>query len=207
MSAEPARPQWIEVFEYELVRVARLPVPNEIREPACMIGPKVWIRRRVRRWVPWLVPRQAPRGCCWHHRVDWRQAAAAAIRLLGEARAAGVADEDLDHFLITRLHGEGNLGDREQSAVLALAAPGAGIQLADSDNPWRYFEGQHRVAAQIDQGVRKTVVQRFEVLDPATGLPPAELESPTFLEFLLESLPGGPALKAVRARRRRMRRI
>ncbi|MBB3724570.1 hypothetical protein [Nonomuraea dietziae] len=36
---------------------------------------------------------------------------------------------------------------------------------------WRYYEGHHRVAAQLDQGVRQTVVQRWESFDPATGLP------------------------------------
>ncbi|WP_327581499.1 hypothetical protein OHA25_36710 [Nonomuraea sp. NBC_00507] len=33
---------------YEVVKVVRLPVPNEIREPDCMIGPKAWARRRIR---------------------------------------------------------------------------------------------------------------------------------------------------------------
>ncbi|MEV5576358.1 hypothetical protein AB0L06_40540 [Spirillospora sp. NPDC052269] len=31
--------------------------------------------------------------------------------------------------------------------------------------------GQHRAAAQIDQGVRYTITQRLELLDPATGQP------------------------------------
>lgn len=76
----PARSEWIKHWAYEVVKVARLPVPNEIRDPACMIGPKLWIRRRIRRLAPWLVPRQNPRGCCWHHQVNWRHAAAVAVR-------------------------------------------------------------------------------------------------------------------------------
>ncbi|WP_146104182.1 hypothetical protein [Nonomuraea solani] len=37
---------------HEVAKVVRLPVPNEIREPDCMIGPKVWVRRRIRRLPP-----------------------------------------------------------------------------------------------------------------------------------------------------------
>ncbi|RVX40908.1 hypothetical protein EDD27_3350 [Nonomuraea polychroma] len=78
---------------YEVVKVVRLPVPNEIREPDCMIGPKVWVRRRIRRLTPWLVPRQAPPARCWYHQVDWRQAAEAAMRLVRQAQAAGLPGE------------------------------------------------------------------------------------------------------------------
>jgi hypothetical protein len=38
----PERIEWIEHWVYEVVKVSRLPVPNEIRGPTCMIGPKVW---------------------------------------------------------------------------------------------------------------------------------------------------------------------
>ena len=78
--SEPIHPAYEPV--YEVVKVVRLPVPNEIRAPDCMIGPKVWLRRRIRRLASSLVPRQTPRTCCWHHQVDWHQAAAAAIRLV-----------------------------------------------------------------------------------------------------------------------------
>ncbi|MBE1582798.1 hypothetical protein ACFPOI_59785 [Nonomuraea angiospora] len=102
----------------------RLPVPNEIREPARMIAPKVWVRRRIRRLAPRLVPRQASRACCRHHQVDWRQAAEAAIRLVRRAQAAGLYGERISDYAIERLDEQG-LGDREQDTVLALARPRA----------------------------------------------------------------------------------
>ncbi|WP_171074738.1 hypothetical protein [Nonomuraea basaltis] len=46
---------------YQVVKVARLPVPNEIREPDCMIGPKVWAARRIRRLALWLLPAEPRR--------------------------------------------------------------------------------------------------------------------------------------------------
>lgn len=162
---------------YEVVKVVRLPVPNEIREPDCMIGPKVWVRRRIRRLAPWLVPRQAPRACCWHHQVDWRQAAEAAIRLVRQAQAAGLHGERISDYTIERLDEQG-LGDREQDAVLALAYTGGIEPNTEPNAEWRYFEGQHRVAAQLDQGVRQTVVQRWEPFDPATGLPIRQRSEP-----------------------------
>jgi hypothetical protein len=52
--SEPIHPAYEPV--YEVVKVVRLPVPNDIRDPACMIGPKVWLTRRIRRLASWLVP-------------------------------------------------------------------------------------------------------------------------------------------------------
>lgn len=71
------------------------------------------------------------------------------------------------------IHGEG-LDARTESAVHDLLYPGAGIELADPDATWRYQDGQHRVAAQLDQGIRQTIIQRVELLDPATGQPIAD---------------------------------
>jgi hypothetical protein len=53
-----------------------------------------------------------------------------------------------------------------------LVGTGAGIQPNnDPATPWRYIDGEHRVAAHFEQGVRRTVIQRFELLDLATGQP------------------------------------
>jgi hypothetical protein len=181
----PERTEWTPLWVYEVVKVARLPVPNEIRGPECMVGPKVWVLRRIRRYLPRLVRRQNPRGCCWHHQVDWRRAAAVVVRLVRQAQAAGLRGDDIDDFVMDRV-GDEVLGDREHSAIIALAGVGAGIQLADPDDSWRYFEGQHRVAAQLDQGVRETIVQRLELLDPATGLPAPDQLGPGFWEATLK---------------------
>lgn len=156
---------------YDVVNVSDLPVPNEIRGPACMTGPKVWLRRRSRKRIGWLAPRLGPRDCCWHHQVSWGDTAEVAVRLVRQAHAAGARDgTDIWDYVNGRLEGEG-LGHLEQDAIRTLVGPGEGIQLNDDTDPqWRYQDGQHRVAAHLDQGVRETVVQRVEELDLATGL-------------------------------------
>ncbi len=163
--------EWIEHWVYEVVKVAHLPVPNEIDGPHCMIGPTVRMRRRIRRCAPWLAPRQDSRDCCWHHHVDWRQAADVAVRLVRAAQAAGLHSEHIDDFVMNRVRDE-RLRDREETAIALLVCAGVGIQLNDDpDAPWHYIDGQHRVAAQLDQGVKETIVQRFQLLDPVTGKP------------------------------------
>lgn len=62
-------------------------------------------------------------------------------------------------------------GLEEEAVVVLLIGEAAGILLHDPGFPAPYTAGRHRVAAQLDQGVTETVVQRFEVLDPETGLP------------------------------------
>lgn len=148
----------------QVVDVARLALPTELGGPECMIGPWVWMRRRIRRLAPWLVPGQRPRGCCWHHQVDWGQAAGIAIRLVGQAQAAGIQQIELDDYFIDATHDE-NLDEQTQTAALLLVTTGTGIQPNnDPDDPTRYYDGQHRVAAHVDQGVRQTIVQ-LEVPD------------------------------------------
>jgi hypothetical protein len=169
------RPEWIEHHVYEVAKLARLPVPNELDDPACMTGPWVWVRRRLRRLVPWLVPAQKPRDCCWHHQVDWRTAAGIAVRLVRQAQAAGarsaqIGDYVTDAVLDAVINKE--LDDQTHLAIVLLVGAGAGIMPNDDPGaPWRYQDGQHRVAAQLDQGVRETIIQRFELLDPVTGRP------------------------------------
>ncbi|MBB6347236.1 hypothetical protein FHU36_003781 [Nonomuraea muscovyensis] len=137
-----------------------------------MIGSKVWLVRRIRCLAPGLVRRQRPRDCCWHHKVNWRQAAAIAVHLVRQAHAAGIAGEDIGDFVMERVHDEhGDLDDRERTAIVLLVGLDAGIQLSEPGSAWLYGDGQHRVAAQLDQGVRETIVQRLELLDPVTGLP------------------------------------
>jgi hypothetical protein len=165
------RIEWIEHWVYEVVDVARLPVPNELRDPDCMIGPWVWVRRRLRRLVPWLIPRQGPRECCWHHQIDWRRAADAAVRLVREAQDAGFSSAEIGRYVMDVVTNDELLDEREELGVLFLVGDGVGIQVADPDATWLYQDGQHRVAAQLDQGVRQTIIQRLELLDPTTGQP------------------------------------
>lgn len=165
------RPDWIEHWVYEVVDVARLPVPNELRDPDCMIGPWVWVRRRLRRRLPWLIPRQRPRECCRHHRIDWRQAAEVAVRLVRQAQAAGLSSTEIDKYVMDIVATDEQIDRREELGIMFLVGAGVGIALADPEAGWRYQDGQHRVAAHLDQGVRQTIIQRLELLDPDTGKP------------------------------------
>jgi hypothetical protein len=90
--------------------------------------------------------------------VDWRQAAEVAVRLVRQAQTTGV--QEIGDYVMNAALKE-DLDERTKIAVEALVGAGAGIQLNDDpDDPWRYYEGQHRVAAQLDQGVRQTIIQR-----------------------------------------------
>lgn len=164
------RPRWIEHWTYEVVDVAALPLPPDLDSPDCMTGIWVGARRRLRRRVPWLIPAQGPRYCCWHHQVNWRQAAAIAVRFLREAEASGASSEQVEEYVMDAVRSAG-VGVRERLAITLLVGASAGIQLGDDpDDPW-YIDGQHRVAAQLDQGVRQTIIQWLVLLDPATGQP------------------------------------
>jgi hypothetical protein len=85
-------------------------------------------------------------------------------------QATGVQDDQLDDYLFNAVHDEG-LNGRTEDAVHDLVYPRSGIEPADSDAARRYQEGQHRVAAQLDQGVRRTVIQRTEVISLSSGQP------------------------------------
>ncbi|MEV3986917.1 hypothetical protein [Nonomuraea sp. NPDC049758] len=168
----PARENWVEHWVYEVVRVTSLPIPQELRDPPCMVGWKVRMTRRLRCLAPRFIPAQRPRECCWHHQVDWRLAADIAVDLVRRAHKAGVPGEDIGDYVMERvLDGHEDLPEREDNAIITLVGLGTGIELSDPDAPWLYQEGQHRVAAQLDQGVRETIVQRLELLDPVTGRP------------------------------------
>jgi hypothetical protein len=101
---------------------------------------------------------------------NWRQAAAIAVRLIREAQASGISGEQIGEYVMDAVRDD-NLGAREKTAILLLVGASAGIQLNDEPGDRWYIDGQHRYAAQLDQGVRETIIQRLELLDPATGQP------------------------------------
>ncbi|MET9798714.1 hypothetical protein [Nocardiopsis alba] len=156
---------------YEVVPMHRLPLPLGIRDPECMITPMAWAKRRLRRRVPWLLPPQKPRECCFYHSIDWRRAAEVAVRLVRQAQAAGLQGVRIDDYVDEHVEAEKLADPEEDAVVVLLIGEAAGILLHDPGFPAPYMDGRHRVAAQLDQGVAETVVQRFEVLDPETGLP------------------------------------
>lgn len=63
---------------YKVMLVARLPRPDPpITDRDCMPPGPALLRRLARQ----VVPRARIRDCCWHHRIDWRQASAAAVAI------------------------------------------------------------------------------------------------------------------------------
>src|SRR5690606_23969745 len=90
-------------------------------------------------------------------------------------QAAGLDGVRIDDYVDEHVGAEGLADPEEDAVVVLLIGEGAGILLHDEpDFPFPYMDGRHRVAAQLDQGVAETVVQRFETLDPATGRPAAD---------------------------------
>lgn len=57
-------------------------------------------------------------------------------------------------------------------ALMSLVDAGMAIQVHRAATGERlYIDGRHRITAMLDAGVRKTVVARFDVIDPTTGRP------------------------------------
>ncbi len=76
----------------------------------------------------------------------------------------------IDDYVTEAVRGAG-LDEREDLAIALLVGVSSGIQLSDDPDQRGYIDGQHRVAAQLDQGVKQTIIQRVELLDPDTGQP------------------------------------
>jgi hypothetical protein len=155
-----AHSRWTEVWYYEVRDVASLPpVIPKVTGPRCMTG-SAWLRR-----IRWVVLRRTRPGCCWYHRVDWRAASETAIRLAGQAQAAGIPVEEIaeaiaDGGLPCELSGA------DLEAVRALLGVDSGIIIVDDepDNPF-INEGRHRITAMRDTGVRRTVTVCSELVD------------------------------------------
>jgi hypothetical protein len=55
------------------------------------------------------------------------------------------------------------LAGEDQTGLILLLGPGAGIELDDEDpGDVTIYEGRHRITAMRDAGVRRTVIQRPE---------------------------------------------
>jgi hypothetical protein len=155
---------WIEQWHHDIVNVSRLPAPEEIEHPVCMTGRLLpGVRRRVRQ----LAPRPALRDCCDFHGQDWARASETAIRLLEQAKAEGVTGEAAGEWVQELAKAEG-ISQTDADAVGCLVDTCDPLMLDDEGG---IYGGRHRIQAMIDQGVRRTVLLRLVLLDPATGLP------------------------------------
>ncbi|ONH32840.1 hypothetical protein [Pseudofrankia asymbiotica] len=160
-------PQWIERWSYVVTPLATLPTPETLNRPACMTRRVPPWRRTYRR----LVPSRGGRGCCWYHGGDWHRVNATAIRLVAQAHAAGATGLDVGDHVVAAARAEGLSGWQLEALESLLVIEPVRIELGgDPADRW-YDNGRHRVTAMLDAGVRRTIVGRLELLDPATGQP------------------------------------
>jgi hypothetical protein len=115
---------------------------------------------RWRRLARQVIPRHAPRDCCYYHRVDWHQVSAAAIGVTRQARWEGLAGQTLSGRAVELAEAQ-DLPPQEREALGKLLTGYTAIQ------PTRllrrrpgYNNGRHRVTAMFDSGVRRTIVLR-----------------------------------------------
>ena len=148
-------------LRYRAAWVAAQPKTTPFRRAEeCMTGAGAWRRRVLRQ----LVPRPVV-GCdCWYHEGDWRAVSRLALRLLGEARRAGVVDRDFEDWALRHpaLHD-----------LTAWQADAFETLLSDSIDVTRngYSNGNHRIRAMLDTGVRRTLVVSYRPLPPAAPAP------------------------------------
>jgi hypothetical protein len=147
----PPEPDW------RVAWTILLPRPEGMNR-GCFTTAPSWWRRLARQ----LIPRRAPRDCCYYHRVDWHQVNAAAIRVTRQARREGLASRALGHRA-AELAEDQDLPAQEQKALVALFTGDNTIR------PTRllrrrpgYENGRHRITAMFDSGVRRTVVERLQ---------------------------------------------
>jgi hypothetical protein len=139
-------------WHYEIRDLASLPRVRGITWPPCMAGP--WWLRRIRRAA-------AGRDCCWHHGVNWHLVSETAIGIALQAQASGTSPGDTFDALDLAACG---LTEDDQTGLVLLLGPGAGIELDDEDPAdVTIYEGRHRITAMRDAGVRRTVIQRPEI--------------------------------------------
>lgn len=149
----------VEKMYYAIVWVVRLPRPQLLDEPECMLGGKPWWRRLVRQ----LVPRRACLDCCWYHRGDWHKVSKIAIRHVRAARRDGIASDDF-HDHVWELAAVEDMTDWEREALWSLLFDHIEVDRCAGD----YVNGPHRSQAMLDAGVRRTIVLTWRRV-PAPG--------------------------------------
>ena len=145
----PPEPDW------RVAWTVLLPRPQGVNRGCFTTAPPWW--RRLARQV---IPRRAPRDCCYYHSVDWHQVSAAAIRVTRQARREGLAGRALGHRA-AELAEDQDLPPQDKEALVALFTGSTTIRPTRllSRRPG-YGNGRHRITAMLDSGVRRTVVER-----------------------------------------------
>jgi hypothetical protein len=143
---------------YEVAWVARLPRPEPFRLPRCMPPGAPWWRWAARQ----IIPRRRGRACCWMHQGSWHRVSKTAIALVCQAQRAGVTGEEIYEHVRAQAEAAGMSG-WELGALKALVSYADGIQVDTCEDGSRfYINGQHKTRAMLDEGVRRTIVIRWQ---------------------------------------------
>jgi hypothetical protein len=150
-------PEPVRRLHYGIRWVATLPRPRPFRQPDCMpaAGPRL-LQRLTRQ----LLPRRDDGDCCWYHGGDWAQVSRTAIRLVREAKASNVPEDEIARVVVARAESDGVSGWK-LAALDSLVDPTVGIFVDRDGTSSFYVNGQHRAQAMLDAGVRRTLIVRY----------------------------------------------
>lgn len=142
-------------LRFEAIALWRLARPRPFREE-CMSGGTPWWRR----WMNRVFPRHGGRSCCWYHSGDWHRVNHMALAVLSSAQHEGVPAEETAGYACEYAVAAG-ASEWEREVLRTLYCLGDAIQPSgDGYVSNGFINGQHRVQAMLDAGVRRTVVLR-----------------------------------------------
>lgn len=142
-------------LRFETIALWRIAQPQPFREACLSAGAPWW-----RRWTNQIFPSGEKRSCCWYHSGDWHRVQAVARDALARARRANVSAEDMRDYVL-QYATEAEASSWEREVLVSLFSLSDSIQV--SRRGWfgkSFTNGQHRVQAMLDAGVRRTVVLR-----------------------------------------------
>ncbi|MEU0820340.1 hypothetical protein [Streptomyces mirabilis] len=152
----PPEPEVEPELRFEVIGLWRLARSRPFREE-CMSGGTPW-------WLHWtnrVFQRHGGRACCWYHSGDWHRVNDMALAALSRARHEGVKAEDMAQYAGEYAAAAG-ASEWERTVLWTLYCPHDAIQPSgDGYISNGFINGQHRVQAMRDAGVRRTVLLRL----------------------------------------------
>ncbi|MFJ9893457.1 hypothetical protein ACIQPR_08995 [Streptomyces sp. NPDC091280] len=151
----PPEPEAEPELLFEAIELSRLAQARPFRGE-CMSGSPD-AASRSRNWADRLLRR----SCCWYHEGDWHRVNDMALTVLARAREEDVKPEDMKRYADEYAAAAG-ASKWERAALYSLYCPPVAIQPSgDAYISDAFINGQHRVQAMRDAGVRRTVVLRL----------------------------------------------
>jgi hypothetical protein len=100
------------------------------------------------------------------HQGDWHQVSRTAIALVRQALRDGIATENIYEHVTAQARAAGIIG-WQLDALDCLMDSYNAIQIdADTDGKRFFVNGQHKTRAMLDQGVRRTIIVRWQWSGP-----------------------------------------